>query len=57
MLNYLIQLAIIDNRINKAELELIFDLGTKLFEYSRKEIAQMIAMGIQQNFLPKLHKF
>lgn len=57
MLNYLIHLAITDNRINQAEMELIFDLGTKLFEYSRKEIAQMIATGIQQNFMPKLHRF
>jgi len=57
MLNYLIQLAITDNRINQAEMELIFDLGTKLFDYSRKEIAQMIATGIQQNFMPKLHRF
>lgn len=47
MLNYLIQLAITDNRINQVGMELISDFGTKLFEHFRKEIAQMIATGIQ----------
>lgn len=56
MLEYLIGLALSDNEIIKAETDLLFEMGEKVFGLSRKELAQMIGSVVQKIFVPKLFK-
>lgn len=56
MLEYLIGLALSDNEIISAEIDLIFKIGEEVFGLSRKELAQIIGSVVQKNFIPKLFK-
>ena len=54
MFNMLCSIAHSDHRITKPEIAFLFDIGTKAFGMSRKEIAQLIAQNVQQGFNPYL---
>jgi len=54
MFEYLINIALSDNDIVKAEIDVLYEIGEKVFGFTHKEIAQIIASQIQHNFYPKL---
>ena len=54
MLNYMISVATADRRLRSEELDLLYDLGEKVFEIPRKEVAQAIAQAIQADFIPRM---
>lgn len=53
MLNYMIGIVMSDRNISKEEIELLTHYGGKI-GFSNIEIANMIAVAIQQNFMPSL---
>lgn len=55
MLTFMIQIAMADKLIKHKELEFIFHIGQNAFGYSAKEVAQVFAGIIQQEFLPSVH--
>lgn len=54
MFEFLIGIALSDNEIISKEIELLYKIGTEIFNFSRKEIAQIIGKGIQGRFSPRL---
>lgn len=54
MLEYMINIIIADSEIVESELEFIFSFGVKL-GFERKEIAQIFAMSIQEQFIPNIY--
>lgn len=52
MFNYIISLILSDSSFNEKELEFIFQVGADCFGFSQKEIADRMAVAIQQNFVP-----
>ena len=52
MLSYVISLILADSSFNEQEVQFIFDVGEKSFGFSNKEIADRLAVAIQQNFVP-----
>ena len=54
MLEYMINIIIADSTISDSELNFIFDFGTKL-GFERKEIAQIFATSIQEQFIPNIY--
>ena len=54
MLEYLINIIIADSTISDSELNFIFDFGVKL-GFERKEIAQIFATSIQEQFMPNIY--
>ena len=54
MLEYMINIIIADSEIVDTELEFIFNFGVKL-GFERKEIAQIFAMSIQEQFIPNIY--
>lgn len=54
MLEYMINIIIADSEIVESELEFIFNFGVKL-GFERKEIAQIFAMSIQEQFIPNIY--
>ncbi len=55
LLQYLVNLAISDNKISKKEIEQIYQIGENYFSMSKREIAQIIAGVIQGRFMPNLY--
>jgi len=55
LLNYLISLIISDRNIDKNEVDFVFMIGEQMFGFSRKEIAQIFATVIQENYLPSVN--
>jgi len=55
MLTFMIHVAMADKIIKPKELEFIFHIGQNAFGYSAKEVAQVFAGIIQQEFLPSVH--
>jgi len=53
MFSYLIDVVLADRRLNDKEIDLLFDLGDKVFSFSRKEVAQALAARIQHSFIPR----
>jgi uncharacterized tellurite resistance protein B-like protein len=53
MFAYLIDVALSDRAIREQEVELLFNIGEKLFGFSRKEIAQHLGGAIQKSFIPR----
>ncbi|MCG8572705.1 MAG: M48 family metalloprotease, partial [Spirochaetes bacterium] len=56
MLQYLIEIALVDNVIAESEISFIYEIGEKALGLSRKEIAQIIGGMIQSRFAPRLFK-
>jgi Zn-dependent protease with chaperone function len=54
MLQYLINIVLADSKITEKEMTFVFDFGTKL-GFDRKEIAQVFAQSIQEQFLPNIY--
>ena len=54
MLEYMINIIISDSTISDSELNFIFDFGVKL-GFERKEIAQIFASSIQEQFIPNIY--
>ena len=54
MMEYMINIIIADSTISDSELNFIFDFGTKL-GFERKEIAQIFASSIQDQFIPNIY--
>lgn len=54
MLEYMINIIIADSTISDSELNFIFDFGEKL-GFERKEIAQIFARSIQEQFIPNIY--
>lgn len=54
MLEYMINIIIADSSISDSELNFIFDFGEKL-GFERKEIAQIFASSIQEQFIPNIY--
>lgn len=52
MLLYIISIIMADNRFEKEEVELLYQIGENLLGYSRKEIAHYFAASIQEGFRP-----
>ncbi len=52
MLSYVISLILADSSFNEQEVEFIFDIGEKAFGFTTKEVADRMAVAIQQNFVP-----
>ncbi|MFZ4520229.1 MAG: M48 family metallopeptidase [Bacteroidales bacterium] len=55
MFDMLMNIVIADKEISKDEIGFLYDYGAKVFGFSRKEIAQLLANGIQQKFLPRIY--
>ncbi len=55
LLQYLVNLAISDNKISKNEIEQIYQTGENYFSMSKREVAQIIAGVIQGRFMPNLY--
>lgn len=54
LFNYILTIVFSDKKFNDKEIELIYELGTKMFGYSEKEVAGMFAAMIQVAFTPDL---
>ncbi|NEW83509.1 MAG: M48 family metalloprotease [Mariniphaga sp.] len=54
MMEYMINIIIADSTISEGELNFIFDFGVKL-GFERKEIAQIFASSIQEQFIPNIY--
>jgi len=54
MLGYMIEVALADRRIDQREVDLIFEVGTGMFQLTRKEVAQLLAQALQARFVPRL---
>jgi hypothetical protein len=55
MFDMLVSIAHSDHRITKPEIAFLFEIGTKTFGMSRKEVAQLIAQNVQNGFNPELY--
>jgi len=54
MFNYVLEIAMADNKFNEKEVEIAYKIGSEVFGYSEKEIAGMFAVLIQNIFTPDL---
>jgi hypothetical protein len=54
MFRFMVGVALADRRIDQREVELLFEVGEGLFGFQRKEIAQILAEALQQDFVPRL---
>jgi len=55
MFEFLISIAMSDNELFTKEIDFLYEIGTNLFKYSPKEIAQKISYVVRGNFIPKLY--
>ncbi|HOY32229.1 MAG TPA: M48 family metallopeptidase [Bacteroidales bacterium] len=55
LLDFLINLVMADKKIKSDELKFIFEVGTGLLGFTRKEVAQIFASFIQRNYMPSIH--
>jgi hypothetical protein len=54
MFRFMVSVALADRQIDLREVELLFEVGEGLFGFQRKEIAQILAEALQQDFVPRL---
>lgn len=55
MFEFLVSVAMSDNEIFSNEIDFLYEVGTNLFKYSPKEIAQKITYVVRGNFMPRLY--
>lgn len=53
LLDYVISLSIVDRRIKKAEVDVVFNIGMNYLRFSEIEIAQAFAQKVQAEFSPR----
>ncbi len=53
MFAFLMDIALADRAIRDREVDLLFEIGEKIFGFSRKEIAQQLGGAIQKSFVPR----
>ncbi|MCQ2201217.1 MAG: M48 family metallopeptidase [Bacteroidales bacterium] len=53
LLDYVISLSIVDRRIKKAEVDIVFNIGMNYLRFSEIEIAQAFAQKVQAEFSPR----
>lgn len=56
MFHYIISLVLADSSFNDSELQFLFEVGENCFGFSKKEIADRMAVAIQRNFVPSYEK-
>ena len=54
MLRYIIDIVIADREINKAEINMVYDMAKNIFGYSKRDTARMIVDAIQGKFVPNM---
>ncbi len=54
MFDFMVEITLADRRIMESELDFLYESGVNLFGMARKEIAQLVASKIQNQFLPSL---
>jgi len=54
MFEYMVSVALADRAIDQREIEMLFDVGEKVFSFQRKEVAQLLASAVQQQYVPRL---
>jgi len=54
MFRFMVDVALSDRRLDAREVELLLEVGEKLFGFQRKEVAQMLAEALQRGFVPRL---
>lgn len=55
MLDYLINIALVDRKIMESEIDLLYEIGEKILGISAIEIAQHIGDNIRKRFIPKFY--
>ena len=55
MFEFLVGVAMSDNQLFTKEIDFLYEVGTNLFKFSTKEIAQKISYVVRGNFIPKLY--
>ncbi|MEI6155570.1 MAG: TerB family tellurite resistance protein, partial [Deltaproteobacteria bacterium] len=55
MFEMLMNIVIADKDISREEIAFLYNYGESVFNFSRKEIAQILADGIQKKFMPKIY--
>jgi hypothetical protein len=55
MFEFLVSVAMSDNELFSNEIDFLYEVGTNLFKYSHKEIAQKITNVVRGNFIPRLY--
>jgi hypothetical protein len=56
MFNFLIHTALSDHELLKCEVEFLYDLGDKVFGFSKLEAAQLMGQVISTKFAPKFYQ-
>ncbi len=56
MFRYMIDLVMVDKRLKKEEIELLYMIGENSFGYSHKEVAIMLAEMVQTHFQPSVYE-
>ncbi len=54
MFRFMVEVALADRRLDTREVDLLLEVGQKLFGFQRKEVAQMLAEALQRGFIPRL---
>ncbi len=54
MFEYMVSVALADRAIDRREIEMLFEVGDKVFGFQRKEVAQLLASAVQQHYVPRL---
>jgi uncharacterized tellurite resistance protein B-like protein len=54
MFEYMVSVALADRAIDRREIEMLFEVGEKVFAFQRKEVAQLLATAVQQHYVPRL---
>ena len=56
LFEYLINITLIDKDIKEIEITSLYEIGEKIFRFTKKEIAQIIVNCIQSRFFPDIYK-
>ena len=54
MFGFMVSVALADRRIERREVEMLFEVGEGMFGFQRKEIAQILAEALQKEFVPRV---
>jgi hypothetical protein len=56
MFNFLIHTALSDHELLKCEVEFLYDLGDRVFGFSKLEVAQLMGQVISTKFTPRFYQ-
>ncbi len=54
MFTFLVDVAVADKKLQKKEVDLLYEIGENIFGFQLKEMAQMIADTLQKEFIPNI---